>query len=123
MPNITIRHNKTDLHLEAEEYTDLMTTIAELNIKFNFETVSDLISLAYRDSKVLGSNDEGLFLEMEGKYVAKFFINSYLVISLVAEGNLAKLINRRYKLEIKQFDHELYKYNPCEITNSVIEER
>ena len=114
MPTIIINQSNTELTLSSNEYTDLMTTIAKLGIKFNFETVSDLISLAYRDSQIIGNDsEEGLFLEMEGKYVAKLFINSYLVIT--------KLINRRYKLEIKHFDNKLYRYNPCEITNSVIE--
>ena len=115
MSTIIIQQNKAQLTITADEYCNLMTTVAELNIKFNFDTVTDLISLAYRDTQTIGNDsDEGLFLEMEGKYVAKFFINSYLVIT--------KCINRRYKLEIKHFDHELYKYSPCEITNSVIEE-
>jgi hypothetical protein len=115
MPSITIKQKNTDVTITSDEYCDLMRTVAELNIKFNFETVSDLISLAYRDSKVLGNDSEdGLFLEMEGKYVAKFFVNSYLVIT--------KLINRRYKLEIKHFDPEKYRYNPCSILNTVLEE-
>jgi len=116
MLSLIIQQPKADITITSNEYCDLMTTVSELNIKFNFETVSDLISLAYRDSQIIGNDsEEGLFLEMEGKYVAKFFINSYLVIT--------KCINRQYKLEIKHFDHELYKYNPCEITNSVTEER
>ena len=116
MPSLIIpQQNNTEIIINSNEYTELMTTVAKLNIKFNFDVVSDLISLAHRDNKVIGNDSEdGLFLEMEGKYVAKFFINSYLVIT--------KLINRRYKLEVKHFDNTKYKYNPCEITNSVTEQ-
>ena len=82
MKTLTYTQHHTRVTIEAEEWCFLALELGRLSPQLTVDEVDEVISLAYQESKVIGSGEYTAFTEYkDGQYVAQLFNDSWIVIT------------------------------------------